>query len=176
MMLVVVLACFTFWLPLDGDKSGGGERLSYCSTLLLTIFAVTLFTAEGRPHTVLEQKSWLDEFQEWCILLTFIPVVETVCVWRLENLIHDVLLDEHEPVHWDKLKKKLVHAKNKGDNFLKQWGWVHPCRATPFQKSVVDKIMRGINSCDFLENGFHAKMVDALLARAYPIAVLFTLL
>ena len=47
-------------------------------TLLLTIFALILFTAEGRPHS--NVKTWLDEDQELCIVLTFIPLVETIGV------------------------------------------------------------------------------------------------
>ena len=89
MVVVVGLSVLAFWLPISPDHAGSGERIGYCVTLLLTILATTLFTAESRPKTSVE--TWLDRFQACCVTLTILPIVETILVFRFFNLIKSVM-------------------------------------------------------------------------------------
>ena len=50
MSIIVVLGVMTLWLPED-------ERLAFGTTLLLTVMATTLFTAEKRPASRVD--TWL---------------------------------------------------------------------------------------------------------------------
>ena len=48
MMLITVLATLVFIMPLQADDVGGGERIGYSVTLLLTIFVLSSpFLKEG---------------------------------------------------------------------------------------------------------------------------------
>lgn len=82
--MVVILGAFTFWLPIRADSSGSDERLGYTVTLLLTIIAIMLFTAEKRPAIAVT--TWLDKWQARSLLLSSIPIVETVAIFWLQNL------------------------------------------------------------------------------------------
>lgn len=84
LMLLVCLTTATAWLAVKPDHSGSGERLSFTLTLLLTMFALMLFTADKRP--MLGSDAWLDQFQSWCIFLTVLPVLETIFImWVYRN-------------------------------------------------------------------------------------------
>jgi hypothetical protein len=89
MVVVVGLSVLAFWLPIIPEHAGSGERIGYCVTLLLTILATSLFTAESRPKTSVE--TWLDRFQACCIFLTVLPIVETIMVFRFFNQIKGVI-------------------------------------------------------------------------------------
>jgi len=60
------------------------DRVAYGATILLTVMAVSLITADKRPAT--RFNTWLDEFQLWTFSLTLIPVLETVVLQRLQSL------------------------------------------------------------------------------------------
>lgn len=79
MSIVVVLGVMTLWLPDD-------ERLGFATTLLLTIMATTLFTAEKRPAT--QHDTWMDKFQAWCILMTFMPAFLSALLWWMKEKIN----------------------------------------------------------------------------------------
>lgn len=68
--LLVSLGCLTLWLP-----SESGERVSFSVTMLLTVFATMLFTAESRPSV--RQDTWLDRYIAWCTSLAVVPVFES---------------------------------------------------------------------------------------------------
>eukprot|EP00929_Paragymnodinium_shiwhaense_P047385 TRINITY_DN24036_c0_g1_i1.p1 TRINITY_DN24036_c0_g1~~TRINITY_DN24036_c0_g1_i1.p1 ORF type:complete len:396 (-),score=45.28 TRINITY_DN24036_c0_g1_i1:214-1401(-) len=88
MILMVFLSALTFWIPVNADYSGSGERLAFSSTALLTIIAVVLFTASKRPES--EETTWLDRLQASCISMVFVTVVETCFVFWLEATYSDV--------------------------------------------------------------------------------------
>eukprot|EP00929_Paragymnodinium_shiwhaense_P118283 TRINITY_DN90218_c0_g1_i1.p1 TRINITY_DN90218_c0_g1~~TRINITY_DN90218_c0_g1_i1.p1 ORF type:complete len:535 (-),score=46.60 TRINITY_DN90218_c0_g1_i1:431-2035(-) len=88
MVLMVFLSALTFWIPVNPDYSGSGERLAYSITSLLTIIAVVLFTATKRPES--EETTWLDRLQASCISMVFVTVVETCFVFWLEATYSDV--------------------------------------------------------------------------------------
>lgn len=81
--LLMVLSAITPWLAFETDHSGSGERLSFSLTLLLTVFATMLFTAEKRP--MLGHDTWLDQFQSWCVLLAILPILETGFIMWLDR-------------------------------------------------------------------------------------------
>ena len=56
LQVLVLLSSLTFFLPLSSDSRGGGERVSYAATLMLTIMATLLFTADKRPQTDVPQE------------------------------------------------------------------------------------------------------------------------
>lgn len=88
MFMMVMLSTLTFWIPVNPDYSGSGERLAYCITSLLTIVAIVLFTADRRP--MIADNTWLDNFQATCISLCFLPIVETAFIMWLDGLLSDV--------------------------------------------------------------------------------------
>ena len=82
-------------------------------TLLLTILATTLFTAEGRPKTSVE--TWLDRFQACCITLTIIPIVETILVFRFFNMIKSVMQFWNNVLESEERKSKGEECKDLND-------------------------------------------------------------
>eukprot|EP00746_Dinoflagellata_sp_MGD_P010139 gnl/MRDRNA2_/MRDRNA2_120854_c0_seq1.p1 gnl/MRDRNA2_/MRDRNA2_120854_c0~~gnl/MRDRNA2_/MRDRNA2_120854_c0_seq1.p1 ORF type:complete len:633 (+),score=97.62 gnl/MRDRNA2_/MRDRNA2_120854_c0_seq1:53-1951(+) len=94
--LLVVLSILAFWLP---EK--GGERVSYAVTVLFTLLAIITFSSDLRPHSGVS--TWLDTFQSTCIVLTSLPVVQTVFfVSSFEVLDDDEPManmdDDHTPL------------------------------------------------------------------------------
>merc|ERR1719506_2935337 len=84
MCMIVGLSLLTFWLPIQEQYAGNGERISFSVTLLLTIMATTLFTAESRTHSYVT--TWLDRFQGCCITITIVPIVETLVAFYIHNI------------------------------------------------------------------------------------------
>lgn len=83
--MVLVLGAFTFFLPMDSESSGSGERLTYTVTLFLTIIAVMLFTAGKRP--AIAETTWLDKWQSRSLWLSVIPIIETIFIFWLNNMV-----------------------------------------------------------------------------------------
>jgi len=84
---IVLLGNCVFVLPLREGRAGSGERLGYAITLFLTIIAICLFTSGLRP--LLSYSVWLDRYQVRCVILTMIPVAETVVLFYLTNVTED---------------------------------------------------------------------------------------
>ena len=77
-IVLVCLCALTPWLAVKPEHSGGGERMAFALSLLLTIFANMLFAADRRP--LLKSDVWLDQFQSWCIALAVLPIMETAFI------------------------------------------------------------------------------------------------
>merc|ERR1711908_54379 len=79
MCLVVGATSLTLWLPASSD------RIGYAATLLLTVYATMIFTAEMRPAS--NDETWLDIFQGMCLFRTFMPLF-FLCImdWMLSKV------------------------------------------------------------------------------------------
>lgn len=96
LLLLTTLSTLVAWLPVSSSLAGGGERLGFALTLLLTVFATMLFTAGKRPN--LGHAMWLDQLQSLCILLTALPIMETCMVMWIHRH-HDALLPRLLPYY-----------------------------------------------------------------------------
>lgn len=83
--MVVFLSALTFWLPINNDSSGSGERLSYAVMLVLTIITVMLFTSSKKP--AVPETTWMDRWQTRSLLLSILPVIETATIFWFRNIV-----------------------------------------------------------------------------------------
>lgn len=90
--LVMLLSSLTFFLPLAEGYTGSGERVGFAVTLLLTIIAIMLFTAEQRP--AVRDTTWLDMWAYRCLFLTTLPIIETVFVVYFRGVVASQTEDE----------------------------------------------------------------------------------
>lgn len=73
----------SFWLPFYWY-----DRIVLSVSIVLTVFAVMLFTANARPP--MGDDTWLDIYQAGCIVLCTIPAIETVVISHLRDKIETV--------------------------------------------------------------------------------------
>eukprot|EP00929_Paragymnodinium_shiwhaense_P078532 TRINITY_DN40726_c0_g1_i1.p1 TRINITY_DN40726_c0_g1~~TRINITY_DN40726_c0_g1_i1.p1 ORF type:complete len:447 (-),score=41.08 TRINITY_DN40726_c0_g1_i1:166-1506(-) len=83
MLYMCVTALCVYWLPLDSEQAGSGDRISLSVTLLLTIVAIMTFTSAMRP--AIGEACWIDYFQLRCLVITASPLFETVLVYYLSR-------------------------------------------------------------------------------------------
>ena len=93
-IVLVCLRALTPWLAVKPEHSGGGERMAFGLSLLLTIFANMLFAADRRP--LLKSDVWLDQFQSWCIALAVLPIMETAFIMWIHR--HHLSTDVVKPI------------------------------------------------------------------------------
>lgn len=84
MLMMVILSSIAFWIPVNPEFAGAGERMSFAITCMLTIVAVDLFTADKRP--MLAETTWLDRWISACMFFTLIPILETAAVFFLQAI------------------------------------------------------------------------------------------
>ncbi|KAH0486227.1 MAG: uncharacterized protein KVP18_003234 [Porospora cf. gigantea A] len=61
------------------------DRIVLSVSIVLTVFAVMLFTANARPP--MGDDTWLDIYQAGCIVLCTVPAIETVVISHLRDRI-----------------------------------------------------------------------------------------
>eukprot|EP00928_Gymnodinium_smaydae_P068908 TRINITY_DN5220_c1_g1_i4.p1 TRINITY_DN5220_c1_g1~~TRINITY_DN5220_c1_g1_i4.p1 ORF type:complete len:404 (-),score=69.55 TRINITY_DN5220_c1_g1_i4:130-1341(-) len=108
MFMMVIMSSLSFWIPLSNARGGSGERITFASTSLLTIVAIVLFTADRRP--MLDETTWLDHWQNACILFTLVPIIETVVIFWLNGIfetVQDSVLARQER----EAERDMVHAE-----------------------------------------------------------------
>jgi len=88
MFMMVTLGSLAFWIPLNTEAPGSGERLGYTITCLLTIVAIVFFTADKRP--MVGETTWLDTWVSTNLLFTLFPIFETVAVFFLEGVFNNM--------------------------------------------------------------------------------------
>jgi len=78
LILNVILSWFTFFIPL-----GASDRIIFSVTLLLTGMTILFITSDKRPPE--KTDGWIDEFQISSLLLISFPILQTICLHRVED-------------------------------------------------------------------------------------------
>lgn len=112
--MVVFLSALTFWLPINNNSSGSGERLSYTVMLVLTIITVMLFTAEKKP--AVPETTWMDKWQTRSLLLSVVPVIETAALFWFQNVLQMHAHEDDEPMAMCKTKSVAKQDQKKSLN------------------------------------------------------------
>eukprot|EP00747_Dinoflagellata_sp_TGD_P113979 gnl/TRDRNA2_/TRDRNA2_171835_c0_seq2.p1 gnl/TRDRNA2_/TRDRNA2_171835_c0~~gnl/TRDRNA2_/TRDRNA2_171835_c0_seq2.p1 ORF type:complete len:340 (+),score=41.62 gnl/TRDRNA2_/TRDRNA2_171835_c0_seq2:41-1060(+) len=85
---MLLMSWLTFWIPLRGEVNvAPSDRVAFSSLVLLTVMTVILITAEKRP--AYKYDMWLDYFQVSAFLFALIPLIETVVLQRMMNLVDE---------------------------------------------------------------------------------------
>eukprot|EP00927_Polykrikos_kofoidii_P007894 TRINITY_DN13250_c1_g1_i2.p1 TRINITY_DN13250_c1_g1~~TRINITY_DN13250_c1_g1_i2.p1 ORF type:complete len:507 (+),score=63.75 TRINITY_DN13250_c1_g1_i2:102-1622(+) len=105
MSVLVLLALGVFFV--DPDR---GERLGFSITLILTVMAVTFFTAEELPKTG-SGDSWLQLFQTLCYILTLFPLFVTLGI----EVIRRMYMRQRRP---QSAEENRIHAV---DSVVDDW-------------------------------------------------------
>merc|ERR1719453_1005816 len=99
-----MMSWITFWIPLDS-----GDRISFSTTLLLSVIATIFITADKRPATCSDM--WLDQFQSAAFLFTMLPIVETVLLVRLSSLDEEARRLERAK-KFQKMRRQTQHDEH----------------------------------------------------------------
>jgi len=147
---IVLLGNCVFVLPLREGRAGSGERLGYAITLFLTIVAICLFTSGLRP--LLSYSVWLDRYQVRCVVLTMIPVAETVVLFYMTNVTEDA-------------KKYL---ENQHHDFYQHGDRVRVRNSSfePWQEGTVHRYPRMSESNSMADRASHDELNMMLLVQA----------
>jgi len=78
LILNVILSWLAFFIPL-----GASDRITYSVTLLLTAMAIVFITSDKRPPE--KHDGWIDMFQISSLLLISFPILQTICLQRVED-------------------------------------------------------------------------------------------
>jgi hypothetical protein len=158
MWMMVILSNFAFWIPINPEWAGAGERLSFAVTCLLTIVAVGLFTAEKRP--LVSESTWLDRWITQCLLYTSIPILETIFV-----------------CFFDAMFKSMITAADKGDapprrhinQYVKYAEMAYEAKSTEaFRSKKVMKIVQLLQN--WIPCGFFApRGIDIVFRYVWPV-------
>merc|ERR1719491_1611020 len=172
MFMMVSLGTLAFWLPLNPEAAGSGERLGYTITCLLTIVAIVFFTADKRP--MVGETTWLDTWVSTCLLFTLFPIAETIAVFFLEGIFRNmkVAVDlEEKREERERLEEELPGRKGAG--YRKYLKLVNKAEKEELRGSK--KVMKFI-SCGRRCPIVSPRRIDTMCRNVFPIVVFIVFL
>jgi hypothetical protein len=161
MFMMVIISQLAFWIPINPNSSGSGERLSFSITCLLTIVAVGLFTADKRP--MIGVTTWLDRWIANCLLLTTLPLLETVFVFFLDAIFRNIT-DSMETA--DKITAKHSTARTSFSKYADIVADAHTVEAQQSKKVMKVVSIIGEHCWCFV---FSPRRIDAVCRHVLPI-------